>query len=74
VPANLFPLSTLQDLIGAKDKATIFYLKLDDPAKCGRGGRRDQASAGHGALRGDLDGFLPGHDDYQQLSGTVNVH
>ena len=25
-------LSTLQDLIGAKDKATIFYLKLDDPA------------------------------------------
>jgi len=26
------PLNTLQDLIGAKDKATIFYLKLDDPA------------------------------------------
>jgi len=26
------PLSTLQDLIGAKDKATIFYLKLDDAA------------------------------------------
>ncbi len=26
------PMSTLQDLIGAKDKATIFYLKLDDPA------------------------------------------
>jgi putative ABC transport system permease protein len=26
------PLSTLQDLIGAKDKATIFYLRLDDPA------------------------------------------
>lgn len=26
------PLSTLQDLIGAKDKATIFYLKVDDPA------------------------------------------
>ena len=26
------PISTLQDLIGAKDKATIFYLKLDDPA------------------------------------------
>jgi len=26
------PLSTLQDLIGAKDKATIFYLKLDDPS------------------------------------------
>jgi putative ABC transport system permease protein len=25
-------LSTLQDLIGAKDKATIFYLKLDNPA------------------------------------------
>jgi putative ABC transport system permease protein len=26
------PLSTLQDLIGARDKATIFYLKLDDQA------------------------------------------
>ena len=26
------PISTLQDLIGAKDKATIFYLKLDDSA------------------------------------------
>jgi putative ABC transport system permease protein len=26
------PMSTLQDLIGARDKATIFYLKLDDPA------------------------------------------
>ena len=29
---KFLPLSTLQDLIGAKDKATIFYLKLDDPA------------------------------------------
>lgn len=26
------PLNTLQDLVGAKDKATFFYLKLDDPA------------------------------------------
>ncbi|HSZ61068.1 MAG TPA: ABC transporter permease [Terriglobales bacterium] len=26
------PLPTLQDLVGAKDKASIFYLKLDDPA------------------------------------------
>ncbi|MGB8010805.1 MAG: ABC transporter permease, partial [Terriglobales bacterium] len=26
------PLNTLQDLIGASDKATVFYLKLDDPA------------------------------------------
>ncbi len=29
---KFLPISTLQDLIGAKDKATIFYLKLDDPA------------------------------------------
>jgi len=29
---KFIPLSTLQDLIGAKDKATIFYLKLDNPA------------------------------------------
>lgn len=26
------PISTLQDLLGAKDKASIFYLKLDSPA------------------------------------------
>ena len=26
------PMATLQDLIGAKDKATVFYVKLDDPA------------------------------------------
>jgi len=26
------PLDTLQDLIGATDKATVFYLKLDDPS------------------------------------------
>jgi putative ABC transport system permease protein len=29
---KFIPINTLQDLIGAKDKATIFYLKLDDPA------------------------------------------
>ena len=26
------PIQTMQDLIGAKDKASVFYLKLDDPA------------------------------------------
>lgn len=26
------PIGTLQDLIGAKDKASVFYLKLDDPS------------------------------------------
>src|SRR5579864_8812687 len=26
------PMATLQDLIGAKDKASVFYVKLDDPA------------------------------------------
>jgi len=29
---KFIPISTLQDLNGSKDKATIFYLKLDDPA------------------------------------------
>jgi putative ABC transport system permease protein len=29
---KFIPLTTLQDLIGAKDKANIIYLKLDDPA------------------------------------------
>jgi putative ABC transport system permease protein len=26
------PMTTMQDLIGAKDKASVFYMKLDDPA------------------------------------------
>jgi putative ABC transport system permease protein len=26
------PMATLQDLVGAKDKATVFYVKLDSPA------------------------------------------
>ena len=29
---KFLPIATLQDLVGAKDKASIFYLKLDDPA------------------------------------------
>jgi putative ABC transport system permease protein len=29
---KFLPLATLQDLLGAKDKASIFYLKLDNPA------------------------------------------
>lgn len=29
------PIATLQDLIGAKDKASIFYVKLDNPANAG---------------------------------------
>jgi putative ABC transport system permease protein len=29
---KFLPLASLQDLLGAKDKASVFYLKLDDPA------------------------------------------
>jgi putative ABC transport system permease protein len=29
---KFLPLTSLQDLIGAKEKASVFYLKLDDPA------------------------------------------
>ena len=29
---KFLPIEVLQDLIGAKDKASLFYLKLDDPA------------------------------------------
>jgi putative ABC transport system permease protein len=29
---KFLPLASLQDLIGAKDKASVFYVKLDDPA------------------------------------------
>jgi putative ABC transport system permease protein len=39
------PLNTLQDLIGAKDKATVFYLKLDDPANADAGMERYVANS-----------------------------
>jgi putative ABC transport system permease protein len=29
------PMATMQELIGAQDKASVFYLKLDDPANAG---------------------------------------
>jgi putative ABC transport system permease protein len=29
---KFIPIATLQDLMGAKDKASVFYVKLDDPA------------------------------------------
>ncbi len=29
---KFIPMTTLQELIGAKDKASVFYVKLDDPA------------------------------------------
>jgi putative ABC transport system permease protein len=32
---KFLPLASLQDLLGAKDKASVFYLKLDDPANAG---------------------------------------
>jgi len=32
---KFLPLATMQDLIGAKDKASVFYLKLDDPGNAG---------------------------------------
>ena len=34
------PMATMQDLIGAQDKASVFYLKLDNPANTGGGGER----------------------------------
>jgi putative ABC transport system permease protein len=32
---KFLPLASLQDLLSAKDKASVFYLKLDDPANAG---------------------------------------
>ena len=43
---KFLPISTLQDLIGAKDKATIFYLKLDNPANADEVVREIKAISG----------------------------
>ena len=32
---KFLPITTLQDLMGAKDKASVFYVKLDNPANAG---------------------------------------
>ena len=47
---KFLPISTLQDLIGAKDKASVFYLKLDDPANADAGGERGKEPARHGEI------------------------
>jgi putative ABC transport system permease protein len=33
---KFLPIDTLQDLLGAKDRASVFYVKLDDPANADR--------------------------------------
>ena len=45
---KFLPITTLQDLIGAKDKASVFYVKLDNPADANQvvGEIRDQPGMG----------------------------
>jgi putative ABC transport system permease protein len=53
---KFLPLATLQDLNGAKDKASVFYVKLDDPSEAG-------------AVVQEIKG-QPGMEKYSVLSTT----
>ena len=53
---KFLPLATLQDLNGAKDKASVFYVKLDDPS---------EAAAVVKEIKGQ-----PGMEKYSVLSTT----
>src|ERR1700691_3316867 len=53
---KFLPLATLQELNGAKDKASVFYVKLDDPSEAG-------------AVVQEIKG-QPGMEKYSVLSTT----
>ncbi len=71
---KFLPIATLQDLVGAKDKASIFYLKLDDPANADAVVNEIKAVSRNGEICRHFDGVLPLHDDAQQLSRPVELH
>ena len=70
---KFLPIATLQDLVGAKDKASIFYLKLDDPANADAVVNEIKAVSGMEKYS-PLHGVLSLHDDAQQLSRPVELH
>src|SRR5205823_10538267 len=51
---RFLPITTLQDLVGGKDKATVFYVKLDDP---------QQADSVSEEIK-----KIPGMEDYSVMS------
>ncbi len=54
--ASFCPSSTLQDLIGGQGKASVFYVKLDDPANADAVVQEVKSVPGHGELFGTLHG------------------
>jgi putative ABC transport system permease protein len=69
-----FPLATLQDLIGARDKATIFYLKLDDPANADAVVDEIKHVPGMERYVANSMASYLADDDHQQLSGAFDFH
>ena len=71
---KFLPMSTLQDLIGSAGKASVFYVKLDDPANADAVVQEVKSVQGLENLFGALHARISLHDDSQQLSRPVHVH
>ena len=63
---KFLPLATMQDLIGAEGRASVFYVKLDNPANIDDGYESDQGESRDGAVCGALDGGVSVDDDSGQ--------
>ena len=71
---KFLPMSTLQELIGSEGKASVFYVKLDDPANADAVVQEVKSVPGIAGLFGALHAGISFHDDHQQLSRAVHVH
>ena len=60
---KFLPLTTMQDLIGAEGRASVFYVKLDNPANIDVGHASHPREARNGAVRSALDGGISVDDD-----------
>ena len=73
---KFLPMSTLQDLIGSEGKASVFYVKLDDPANADAVVQEVKSVQGLEKLFGPLHARISLHDDghsYPGLSTFINV-
>ena len=67
-------MTTLQDLIGAKDKASVFYVKLDNPANAEAVVQEVKRQPGMEKYVVRVDRGISQHDDAQQSAGLPAIH
>ena len=71
---KFLPIATLQDLIGAKDKASVFYVKLDDPANADAVVKEVKSQPGMEKYAVRSIAEYLSHDDAQPSAGIPTIH